>query len=76
MNLKMSSQELIKFLTEKHLARIATVKPDGSPHVTPVWYFWKAPHPLIAIVSTSMKVQNIQQNPWVAITIDTDGARA
>ena len=76
MNLKMSSQELIEFLTEKHFARIATVKPDGSPHVTPVWYLWKAPHLLIAIVSTSMKVQNIQQNPRVAITIDTESSPA
>jgi PPOX class probable F420-dependent enzyme len=76
MNLEMSSQELIAFLTETHLARIATVKPDGSPHVTPVWYLWKAPHLLIAVVNTSLKVRNIQQNPRVAVTIDTESSPA
>ena len=76
MALEMSSQELTNFLTETHLARIATVKPDGSPHVTPVWYLWKAPYLLIAVVSTSLKVRNIKQNPQVAVTIDTDSSPA
>ena len=76
MTLEMSSHELNNFLTETHLARIATVQPDGSPHVTPVWYLWNAPYLLIAVVSTSRKVRNIQQNPRVAITIDTESSPA
>jgi hypothetical protein len=43
MTLEMSSSELTVFLADKHLARIATVMPNGAPHVTPVWYLWKAP---------------------------------
>ena len=76
MTLEMSDSEKAAFLADKHLARIATVTPDGTPHVTPVWYLWKAPHLLIAIVNTSKKVRNIQQNPQVAVTIDTDSSPA
>jgi PPOX class probable F420-dependent enzyme len=76
MTLEMSSSELTAFLADKHLARIATVTPEGAPHVTPVWYLWKAPHLFIAIVNTSIKARNIQQNPQVAVTIDTDSSPA
>ena len=72
MDVRMSPQEMEGFLSEKNLARIATVKPDNSPHVTPVWYLWENNQLLIPIVKGSVKEGNIRQNNRVAVTIDSD----
>jgi PPOX class probable F420-dependent enzyme len=74
MSIVMSSQEIEDFLSDGHTARIATVKPDDSPHVTPVWYLWENKQLLMTIPKDSVKARNIRQNNKVAVTIDTDKA--
>ena len=74
MSIAMSPEEIEDFLSEGNIARIATVKPDNSPHVTPVWYLWENNQLLIAIPKDSVKARNIRQNNKVAVTIDTDKA--
>ncbi len=70
----MSPREMEDFLSEKNLARIATVKPDNSPHVTPVWYLWEENQLLVPIVKGSVKEINIKQNSRVAVTVDSDAS--
>ena len=72
MSIVMSSPEIDDFLSDGHTARIATVKPDNSPHVTPVWYLWENKQLLMTIPKDSVKARNIRQNNKVAVTIDTD----
>jgi PPOX class probable F420-dependent enzyme len=71
MSIDMSAQERINFLSENNLARIATVKPNGAPHVSPVWYLWEKNQLFIAIPRTSVKTRNIRKNNKVAVTIDS-----
>ncbi len=68
----MSDQEMIDFLSESNLARIATVKPSGAPHVSPVWYLWENNQLFIAIPRNSVKTRNIKKNNKVAVTIDSN----
>ncbi len=68
----MSNQEMIDFLSESNLARIATVKPSGAPHVSPVWYLWENNQLFIAIPRNSVKTRNIKKNNKVAVTIDSN----
>ena len=68
----MSNQEMIDFLSESNLARIATVKPNGAPHVSPVWYLWENNQLFIAIPRSSVKTRNIKKNNKVAVTIDSN----
>ena len=35
--------ELLAFLTERHLATLTTLRPDGTPHVVPVGVTYDAP---------------------------------
>lgn len=62
------------FLSESNIARVATVKPDGSPHVTPVWYLWENNQLLISVMKGSVKEGNIKQNNKVAVTVDSNTA--
>ncbi len=70
----MSPQEMEDFLSEGNVARIATIKPDNSPHITPVWYLWENNQLLIAISKGSLKERNIRKNKKVAVTIDSNTA--
>ncbi|UCH69879.1 MAG: PPOX class F420-dependent oxidoreductase, partial [Candidatus Bathyarchaeota archaeon] len=72
MSIGMSAQEIEDFLSDGHTARIATVKPNNSPHVTPVWYLWEKNQLWMTIPKDSVKARNIRRNNKVAVTIDTD----
>jgi hypothetical protein len=34
----MSKAEMDRFLQQKLVARFPSIRPDGSPHTTPLWY--------------------------------------
>ena len=70
---KLSQTEIDAFLAERnHLARIATVRADGTPTVVPVWFIYEHGHVLITPRKHSAFLTNIRCQPRVAITIDED----
>lgn len=54
-------------------ARLAYTGVDGDPRVIPIAFEWTGSELLIATLPKSAKVKALQQNPRVAITIDTQG---
>ncbi len=58
-------------LKEKHLAQLATVMPDGTPQVTPVWIDVEddGSHLLINTVANRLKVRNASKNAAVAVSV-------
>lgn len=40
LDLSLTEEELEGFLGEQHTVRVATVGPDGTPHVVPLWFVW------------------------------------
>src|SRR5690606_1639179 len=54
------SEAALAFLTERHLATLTTVRPDGSPHVVPVGFTWEASEGLARVITsgTSQKARN------------------
>jgi nitroimidazol reductase NimA-like FMN-containing flavoprotein (pyridoxamine 5'-phosphate oxidase superfamily) len=60
-----------KILRECRIATVATISPEGFPHLTSVWFVFEGGKFLLSIPSTSAKMRNIQQNPKISILIDT-----
>jgi hypothetical protein len=52
-------------------ARLAYTALDGDPRVIPIGFLWTGSEIKLYTVPTSAKVKALQQNPRVAITIDT-----
>jgi PPOX class probable F420-dependent enzyme len=54
------SPEALDFLTVRHLATLTTLRPDGSPHVTPVGFTWDAETATARIITSrgSRKTRN------------------
>ncbi len=56
------SPEQTVFVTERHLATLSTLRPDGSPHVVPVGFTWDADLGVARITTRdgSQKVRNLE----------------
>src|SRR5271157_1303726 len=68
-NSMMNSERISEFLQEANLLDLATITPEGFPHVTPVWFNWDGENFLISTVRTRKKVRNLALNPNAGFSI-------
>jgi len=54
---------------KKPLAALATVMPDGTPQVTPVWFDFDGRHIRVNTAKGRVKARNMQQGSRVALAI-------
>jgi PPOX class probable F420-dependent enzyme len=54
---------------KKAFANLATVMPDGSPQVTPVWFDWDGSHIRVNSAKGRVKDRNMRRTPKVALAI-------
>lgn len=54
---------------------LATVRPDGRPHLIPIWFVIDNGRWYICTGSRSVKARNLHANPHVALALE-DGANA
>ncbi|HEX2902210.1 MAG TPA: PPOX class F420-dependent oxidoreductase [Jatrophihabitans sp.] len=47
----------LAFLTERHLATLASVRPDGSPHLVPVGFSWQPEARLARVITSAGSVK-------------------
>jgi PPOX class probable F420-dependent enzyme len=59
----------LALLAEPQLAHVATIEPDGTPHVTPVWVDTDGRHILFNTAKGRVKYNNMARNPAVAISV-------
>lgn len=57
-------------LERSHDYWVATVRPDGSPHVMPVWGVWRDDALWFSCSRASRKARNLAAHPRCAITTD------
>jgi PPOX class probable F420-dependent enzyme len=65
-----SIPEAFQNLLEKpSFAHLATVMPDGTPQVTPVWWEWDGKHVLVNSAAGRRKDGNMRLNAAVALSV-------
>ena len=69
--------ELLAFLTERHLATLTTLRPDGSPHVVPVGVTYDAATRTARVITsgTSAKVRHVRDGGGRVAVCQVDGRR-
>lgn len=68
----------LRFLTERHLATLTTLRPDGSPHVVAVGFTWDNDAGVVRVITweTSKKARNLARHPGTrAAVCQVDGGR-
>ncbi|MGH0037969.1 MAG: PPOX class F420-dependent oxidoreductase [Myxococcota bacterium] len=53
-------------------AKLATVRPDGRPHVAPVWFSLDAGDLVFTTMANTVKGRNLRANPQAAICVDEE----
>lgn len=56
-------------LRKKAFAQVATIMPDGTPQLTPVWVDYDGEHVLFNTARGRRKDKNLRRDPHVAITV-------
>jgi PPOX class probable F420-dependent enzyme len=72
------SPEVTQFLTDRHLATLTTMRPDGTPHVVAVGFTWDAEAGLVRVITWagSRKARNVVARPGSpAAVCQVDGGR-
>jgi PPOX class probable F420-dependent enzyme len=69
--------DTVAFLTERHLATLTTLRPDGSPHVVPVGFTYDAGTGTARVITsgTSAKARHVRDGAARAALCQVDGRR-
>jgi F420H(2)-dependent biliverdin reductase len=70
--------EVVSFLTERHLGTLTTLRADGSPHVVAIAFTWDPEAGLVRVISfaNSRKARNLVTSPGSrAAVCQVDGGR-
>jgi PPOX class probable F420-dependent enzyme len=49
---------------------LGTVRPDGRPHLVPVWFLWHAGEILMFSKPSNQKIRNLQAQPHVTLALE------
>lgn len=60
-------------LGQETVVWLTTVRADGQPQSSPVWFTWDGQEVLLYGQSGSPKVRNVRANPRVSLHFDSDG---
>jgi PPOX class probable F420-dependent enzyme len=61
--------KVLALLSRPNFAHIATLMPDGSPNVTPVWIGVRGDNIVIGTDESSLKVRNLRRDPRLALSV-------
>ncbi len=52
------------------IGHLATVRPDGAPAVTPMWFLWDGEWLCFTHTTSRAKLRNIEHQPWIAFSVN------
>jgi len=62
-------EKYLDLTQKKAFAQLATLMPDGSPHVAPVWFEYDVKHIVINTAKGRVKDLNMRRDPRVGIDV-------
>jgi PPOX class probable F420-dependent enzyme len=69
--IRMSDDELAAFLAEQKVMTVATVGPNGRPHLMPLWYVPDADGTLTGwTYAKSQKAKNLERDPRATVQVE------
>ncbi len=66
------SDHVLERLRNEKVAWLTTVRPDGLPQPTPIWFLWDGNRLLIYSKPGARKLRNIAAHPRVAFHLNSD----
>ena len=69
----MSPEELDAFLDEPRNAIVATINPDGSAQLSPIWFVWEDHTIYFSTTKYRLKVKNLRRDARISLVVDDPG---
>ena len=66
----MTPEERDEYLSTQRTCRVATVRSDGTPHVSPLWFVWDGDHLWLNSIVASQRWRDVDAHPSVSIVVD------
>lgn len=66
----MSPAEVDAFLSEQRTCRVATVSPEGAPHVSALWFAWDGTSLWLYSITRSRRWSELRRDPRIAVVVD------
>lgn len=66
----MTDTERDAFLAAERTCRVATVRGDGAPHVTPLWFAWDGSALWLTSIVRSQRWTDLQRDPRISVVVD------
>jgi uncharacterized pyridoxamine 5'-phosphate oxidase family protein len=58
------------FIKSQRILRLATIDPNGNPHIVPVWYHYIKGKIYVGTNTRTIKAKNVRNNPKVSFCVD------
>ncbi len=68
--MELTQPQIDAFLDERHTLVLATLRRNGTPHLTTVWYRWNGAAFWIATNRDRVKYRHITRDPRVTVLVD------
>ena len=65
----LAAARLDRFLTKEPVVWLSTVRPDGAPHLVPIWFTWDGSSLLVFSKPGAQKVRNLRANPVAMLAL-------
>ena len=68
----LSAEALDAFLGRRHDGRLATLRDDGWPHLTPMWFLWQEPVLLFSLGASRLHLDNLRRDARATFCVGED----
>ncbi len=58
-------------LRDEPIIWLSSVRPDGRPHLVPIWFWWDGAAILMFSKPAAQKVRNLRHNPQVVLALNS-----
>ena len=65
----LAASRIHRFLETEPVVWVSTVRPDGAPHLVPIWFWWDGDAMLVFSKPDAQKVRNLRANPSVMLAL-------
>jgi len=69
--IRMSPNEVAALLDEVRTLQVATINPDGTPHLVAMWFAVEDGNPTFWTYSKSQKIANLRRDPRLTVLVET-----
>ena len=75
-DIAMSPEEVQDFLAQGRALQVASLHPDGRPHLVPMWYVMDGAQIVFRSFTRSQKIRNLQRDPRLSVLVEEGEAYA